>query len=357
MKRRSFLASMIGMGVATAAPSWAAMGSPIALGAGRNRSGQFVYCGIGKDGKVLFETPMAFRGHGFAVHPLRAQAVALARRPGAFGYVMDLSSGKVSAELDISAHGHFYGHAAFDPEGHYLYTTENNLEDSQGRLGIWDAKAGFERMGAVPTGGIGPHEVIALPQGGFAVANGGILTDPSSARAKLNIPTMEPSLSLFDENYTLQAQYALPREYHQLSIRHLAAAGDAIAIGLQWEGDPREEMPVMAIYRDGQIALIEESAGLAKNYIGSVAANGEGNAFAFSAPKAGLLLICDIDGSSVSQVQSADVYGVCASQQGFLVTAKNEVAFCDRSHYEALTTGIEWDNHLKKVTIKNPSKK
>ena len=92
---------------------------------------------------------------------------------------------------------HFFGHGVFSPDGALLYATENDFENAAGMIGIYDARANFERIGEFPTHGVGPHELLLLDDGRtIAIANGGIETHPDFGRAKLNIPTMKPSFVL-----------------------------------------------------------------------------------------------------------------------------------------------------------------
>ena len=53
----------------------------------------------------------------------------------------------------------------------------------------------------MPSGGIGPHEILRLPGARLlAIANGGIHTRPDTGREKLNLDTMRPNLTLMDED-------------------------------------------------------------------------------------------------------------------------------------------------------------
>ena len=69
------------------------------------------------------------------------------------------------ARLETPADRHFFGHGAFSADGALLFTTENVIAEGDGRLGVWDAGDGYRRIGEVPTGGTGPHEVRLMPDG------------------------------------------------------------------------------------------------------------------------------------------------------------------------------------------------
>ncbi len=349
MHRRHFLKAFTAMSALSATPTWAAIGAPSVLGAAKNSYGDFVICGIHADGNIAFETQVPMRGHGFAVHPTHAIAVAFARRPGNIALVIDVFSGKIRATLDVSKDGHFYGHGIFTPDARYLLTTENHLHTSQGRVGIWDAQNDFKRVGERPTGGIGPHEMINLPMGGFAVANGGILTDPSSERKKLNIQTMDSSIAIFDKDLNIQEQYRLPEKLHKLSMRHIAAWGHDIAIGMQWEGNPRELMPVIGMLKNNQIELVEDSRDISGNYIGSVAVSSDG-VFGFTAPKSGEFISLHTESKGLASQQVADIGGLAEIKNSFCGTAKgNVILISAEKGLKTIKTGLDWDNHLSVV--------
>ena len=66
-------------------------------------------------------------------------------------------------------------------------------------IGIRDAEDGYRQIGEFASQGIGPHELVLMPDGGtLAVANGGIRTHPDNDRAMLNLDTMQPSLAYLD---------------------------------------------------------------------------------------------------------------------------------------------------------------
>ncbi|MCK0317313.1 DUF1513 domain-containing protein, partial [Salmonella sp. 15E65] len=88
--------------------------------------------------------------------------------------------------------------------------------------------------GEFDSGGIGPHEVVLMPDGKtLCVANGGILTHPDYGKLELNLDTMRPSLAYIDAaSGELLEKVELEPALHRLSIRHLALAAD----GCVWFG-------------------------------------------------------------------------------------------------------------------------
>jgi len=187
--RRAFLAGMVATGLAPKA-TWADVGKPAYLSAARRLDGEFVLCGLSDGGRITFEVSFPARGHAAAAHPIRAEAVAFARRPGTFAIVINCASGVHVAQLQAPEGRHFYGHGAFSVDGSKLFTTENDYGAGRGIVGVWDATSGYQRIGEFDSGGVGPHDIKPMPGGDLlVVANGGIETHPETGRTKLNIPT------------------------------------------------------------------------------------------------------------------------------------------------------------------------
>lgn len=234
--RRSFLTSLLACG---AAPKlgWAAAGSPAYLAAAGEADGSFALYGLAEDGTDTFHVPLAARGHAGAAHPTRAEAVAFARRPGLFALVIDCVTGRLLHQLTPPADRHFNGHGGFALGGAVLFTREQDAATSAGVVGVWDAAAGYVRVGEFPSQGIGPHELLVMPDDrSLAVANGGIATDPTD-RTKLNLATMRPNLSYLGFDGALLDQVELDQELWPNSIRHLAVRPDGlVGFAMQWEG-------------------------------------------------------------------------------------------------------------------------
>ncbi|MEM9138504.1 MAG: DUF1513 domain-containing protein, partial [Pseudomonadota bacterium] len=299
VSRRAFL----GSAMAALAPgmSWADAGNPAFLAAARHGEERFLLHGLHEDGAIAFSLPLPGRGHAAAAHPERPEAVAFARRPGTYALVIDCAAGTVLAELSAPPGHHFYGHGAFTADGAVLVTTESHIASGDGRLGFWDTAAGYRRIGAVPSGGIGPHEVIRLPGDRFAIANGGIRTHPATEREKLNLDTMRPSLAIVDADGGALDQMRLDADLHQNSIRHIAAdAQGTVAFAMQWQGDPFEAPPLLGLYRPGEAPVLLKGAETAlmrsQGYAGSVAFSGDGARVGFTAPRGNLAVVYDAAG-------------------------------------------------------------
>jgi len=299
--RRTFLASLLAAGAAPGL-GWAAVGSPSYLAAAKEPGGGFALYGLDDAGGTAFRVPLPARGHAGAGHPSRAEAVAFARRPGAFALVIDCMSGEVRQRLTPPEGRQFNGHGVFVREGAALLTCEQLSATSEGVIGIWDAEGAYARIGEVPTGGIGPHDLRLMPDGRtLVVANGGIATDPSD-RTKLNIPTMRPNLAYLDLDGAVLDRVELRRELWKNSIRHLAIRADGlVGFAMQWEGEEGAAPPLLGLHRMGAEPVLAE-APLAdelamKGYAGSIAFSGDGAEIAITSPRGGRLHRFSADGA------------------------------------------------------------
>lgn len=353
--RRQFLGGLFATGFIPT-PTWADAGSPAFLSAAAKTDGSFVLCGIGADLQIRFELPLPARGHAAAAHPTRPEAVAFARRPGTFAVVIDCLTGEQKATLTSPEGRHFYGHGAFSSDGAHLFTTENDYEVGQGRIGVWDVQHGYKRIDEFGSGGIGPHDIKRLPgTDTLVVANGGIDTHPDTGRTKLNIPTMKANLSYIEHGKIVETVSLAP-EMHKNSIRHLAVKQDGeVAFGMQWQGDAPISALVGTHRRGAQISLMKATADQVRQmngYIGSIAYSANGNAIAATSPRGGLLQIYDTASRHLSNDAAIpDVSGVIMLGDSFIVSSGNgDIArFALSSEANTSRSDLSWDNHLVSV--------
>ncbi|GIT93195.1 hypothetical protein JANAI62_36610 [Jannaschia pagri] len=340
MRRRTLLA---GLAASATAPAWAATGATH-IAAAREPSGAYALFGLAMDATTVFRVPLPARGHAAAAHPMRSEAVAFARRPGTFALVLDCAGGTVTHRLTPPSRNRFQGHGAYTADGVYLLTTEAVHTTSEGRIGIWDS-ATWTRVDEIPSGGLGPHEILRLPSGGFAIANGGIRTDPSDGRRKMNLDTMRPNLTYLD-NGRITETVALPG-LAQASIRHLAAHGSTIAVALQWEGSPDRTVPLLMLHQRGQAPRLFEAGPdqpRMQGYAGSVAFSGNGQQCAITGPRGGLAPVFDVATGAVAKIMTRpDICGVAPAGPG--------LAFSDGTGGLLMPNGVRkhalaWDNHL-----------
>lgn len=350
--RRAFLA---GLGTAVLAPvlGWAAAGSPAALAAAKTPEGTFRLVGLTAAGEIAFSLPLPARGHAGAAHPQVAEAVFIARRPGTFALILDCVSGRIRQRLEAPAGRHFYGHAAYSGDGRLLFTTENEIETGAGRIGVWDRTLGYVRIDEFTSGGIGPHEILRLPDGRLSVANGGIRTHPSTGREKLNLDTMRPNLAVFDTDGQLQDLAEVPTARHHNSLRHIAAAPDGTVVcGFQWQGDPFDAPPLVGFYagdgrlRDGE--MDEATLRGLDGYIGSVSALGA-TGFAAAAPRGGRVMTFDGGGNLTAIHSAPDGCGLAALPGGGCLVTTGFGAVLELTEETLKATGrhpVAFDNHV-----------
>lgn len=347
--RRLFLTGLLAAGLAPR-PTWADAGGPRYLAAAKAPDGTSQLHGLSADGGAVFAVALPARGHAAAAHPVRPEAVAFARRPGRFALVVECRAGRIMARLAAPAGRHFYGHGAFSADGSTLFTTENDFDAVRGRIGIWDADAGYARVGEIASGGLGPHDILRLPGTDiFAVANGGIETHPDSGRAKLNLPTMRPNLSYLSADGEVLEQV---EPAHRLnSIRHLAARGDGtVAFAMQWQGDPAAALPLLGLHRRGGAprTLEAPNARVMRGYAGSVAFSEDGGAVGITSPKGGALHVFGAGGDFAAEIAAPDICGLSAGPGGFMATTGAGLALpiARGMAGRAVRHAARWDNHL-----------
>lgn len=351
--RRHVLAGMLAASLPRL--SWADAGGPTYLAAAQDKDGSQWLHGLSDLGESRFRLALPARGHAAAAHPGRPEAVAFARRPGTFALVIDCARGTTVARLAPPEGRQFNGHGVFSHDGAVLYTSEVVADTSEGRLGIWDAEAGYARVGEVATGGIGPHDVKRLSGGGLVVANGGIRTDPSD-RTKLNIETMRSNLCYLSAAGEILEQVELDEALHQNSIRHLALGPDGmLAFAMQWEGDPTEPVPLLGLHRRGQTVQLcparDEDALAMQGYAGSIAMDAGGRRIGLTSSHGGVVMIFDADGAPLTTIRRQDVSGIAAAAEGFIVTdGLGAVSACNDLGLRALQRqATAWDNHLIRI--------
>lgn len=354
--RRGFLAGLL---AASAIPSlsWADAGSPAYLAAAREADGTFAMFGLNALGQDIFRIPLPARGHAACAHPMVPEAVAFARRPGTYALVMNCVSGAVSARMQAPVGRHFNGHGVYLSDGDTLCTPENDYVNGRGVIGFWSRKAGYRRIGEVPTGGIGPHDLKRLPDSDvLVVANGGILTHPDKGREKLNLATMRPNLAYIDPQSGILEKIELDAGLHQNSIRHLDIHADGtVAFAMQWQGDKTDSVPLLGLHQRGQSARLLQAPfslqmGL-NGYAGSVSYNGTGDMLAITSPRGGQVHFYDAGGDFIGNWKRRDVCGLRAMGDGFLASDGNGALhrITVEGGKPLTVTPRAWDNHIVSI--------
>jgi len=299
---------------------------------------------------IVSRHPLPGRGHGFAANPRAEWLVSFARRPGNFAVGLHTGRRAEPVAFHTPADRHFYGHGVFSADGRLLYAAENAFETGKGVIGVYDVADGFNRIWEFDSHGVGPHEIILMPDGKtLCVANGGIRTHPDQGRQKLNLPTMAPSMAFIDtETGALLSSHALPARLHRLSLRHMVVdASHQVWIGGQYEGDTIDDVPILARLNDdtGLVSVeLEENVALALgSYAGSVAISNDGATFAVASPKTGAVVTLD---TRSGRTLNVDMYpGTSAVQAGAngFVSSSETGRFGNSSHTCA------WDNHIARI--------
>lgn len=314
-------------------------------------------------GDVYAKVPLPGRGHGIVFDQRSSRVVVLARRPGTFAVVIDVTSGRALQSFRSAEGRHFCGHGAFSSDGRYFYTTENDFEAARGTIGIRDAREGFRRVGEFSSFGVGPHEIKLMPDGEtLVVANGGIRTHPDTGRAKLNIDTMQPALVFVDAGSgRLSCEARFEPRLHKLSIRHVDVSKTGeVAVAMQNEGSKRDRVPLIALWRDRQWIPLRAPADIERRmrqHTGSVAFDSSGMYLAVSHPRGDMATFwntrsgrhlgsCDIpDGCGVAPHRDTGVFILTGRNNGY---TRIDVNTGGSHRVQSSVPGI-WDNHLSVV--------
>lgn len=361
MRRRSFLAASLAALAGTAVVGWRFWPQgrqPLLLSARDNAAGEHFAVGYTLTGQQLFATQVTERCHDICMHPSLPLAVFVGRRPSTESYLVDVQSGRLVQTFSTPSNRHFQGHAVFDARGEYLYSTENDTDDpGRGVIGVWQFSAAqrLQRASELPSHGVGPHQLLWMPDGQtLVVANGGIRTE-SGSREELNLDAMEPSLVLMSTRGECLSKELLTDTMN--SIRHLAVASDGTVIAVQqYQGALHERVDLLAVKRPGQafqvFPVAEQQRNKMQQYAASVAIHDELRLVAMTAPRGARVFIWDLDSAELRMdAPFPDCAGVAASAEGFVVTSG--VGRC-RS-YDCRGTSINmqalnlpaglWDNH------------
>ena len=364
MRRRTLLglgSGLLGLGIIGGWTVARGTSQPLLLSARDDAQGRHYAVGYELDGTQRFSTRINERCHDAYAHPYLPIAVFTGRRPSRESYVVDLNTGELLQTLHSPEHRHFYGHGVFDKDGQLFYTTENNTRDpGRGVLGVYQVhERKLDRIAERSTHGIGPHQLLWMPDGEhLVVANGGIRTEADS-REMMNLNAMDASLVIMHHNGTFISPDTPPQQ--QNSIRHLAVARDGTVVsGQQYEGDAHDKADLVAIKRPGQafapFPLADAQRDLMQQYTASVAIHDELRLLAITAPRGNRFFVWDLDtGHLRLDANVPDGAGVGAYAEGFVVTSgqgRCRLYDCTGSTPQmqalALPSGL-WDNHLRLV--------
>jgi len=313
-----------------------------------------------------FKVAVPLRAHDSVVHPTRSQVLFFSRRPGKDIYCIDYQSHRLVRTLHAKTGHHFYGHGCFSADGNYLFTSENpfhrsRIKGSEGVIGIYDS-TDYQRIGEIPSGGIGPHQLKMMPdQGTLVVANGGIFTHPALPREKLNLDSMQSSLVYIDTKNQKTIDHYYPQD-PQMSIRHLdCSSQNQVIMGVQYQGPAFESRPLVLSHKGEdqlQAMLADESIWRSQEqYIASVAIDPQGGMALTSAPRGGVVDCWDLSqGEHKQQFKIRDAAGLSFNpkQQKFVISnGRGQILqlSSDNSLQVLQQDALQWDNHLSSALI------
>jgi hypothetical protein len=290
------------------------------LSAAASFTGRYAVVAVNGAGEIGFDLDLADRGHGLAVRPGSGEAVCFARRPGKFALVIDAQAGAVVTEIPAAPARHFSGHGLYVQGGDLLFATENDEMRHEGVIGVYDARANYQRIGAFPTFGIGPHDLALLPDGKtLVVANGGIdkRHDDTGGRPLADIRSDLVYLDWQSQRPLERA--VLAPQFARLSIRHLALteAGDT-AVALQDSADvPDLDLPLGFLHRAGSaplwLAAPEGGWARLRGYCGAAVVDRTAGLIAMSAPRGNCVGLWDQSGAALETIAIHDGCGLSAT--------------------------------------------
>ncbi len=361
MQRRSFLAASLAALAGTAVLGWRFWPQgrqPLLLSARDNAAGEHFAVAYTLSGEPLFATAVAERCHDICMHPFLPLAVFVGRRPSMESYLVDLQNGQLLQTFTTPSNRHFQGHAVFDVRGEHLYSTENDTDEpGRGVIGVWQLNSAqrLQRTTELSSHGVGPHQLLWMPDGEtLVVANGGIRTE-SGSREELNLDAMEPSLVLMNTRGECLSKELLADPMN--SIRHLAVANDGTVIAVQqYQGHWQERIDLLAVKRPQQafqvFPVAEQQRSKMQQYAASVAIHDELRLVAMTAPRGARVFIWDLDSAELRlDAPFPDCAGVAASAEGFVVTSG--VGRCRAYNCRGSSISMQpldlpaglWDNH------------
>lgn len=331
----------------------------------REQAGQYGAAFVDQSLQVTPVLSSKLRLHDVFLSPNGEDIVAPARRPGDLLWIVR-ADGDVQT-IAAPEDRHYFGHGAFSQDGKFFFIAENDFDNERGVIGVYDAASGYKRIDEFSSNGIGPHEMRLMPDGQhLMIANGGILTHPDTGRAKLNIDTMRPNLSLLSLASGQVVDAArLQTDWHQLSIRHFALTRDGeVVFGVQDQQKPYGERPMVGAWQPGSPVRFFDTPKQGwkpfNGYIGSVAVDVGGTVAAVASPRGGVAAFWNIDTRQVIDVfQAADVCGVSQTHKAkefVATTGQGKVFKLQIGDSNAMTLqenqhALQFDNHCHAISL------
>ncbi len=361
IKRREFL---LGAGASFfLAPSMLvscskAKAEPWIVSACSNQQGQHFIAAFSLQGQLVNALAVPDRCHDVLALPHKpGSAIVFCRRPDTFALEVDLANKVVTNSFHCQPDTHFYGHGVLSADSQYLFTTENQYDKKRGLVVVRDAK-NYQVLERFDSGGIGPHELILMPDNStLAIANGGILTHPKQARKKLNLQDMQPNLTYMKSTTgDILGQYTPPDP--QLSLRHLTSDSQGkVYVGAQYQGD-KNKIQALVFSHYGQQKLRPLNAqprhwSSMQQYTASLHAHGKH--LYVTSPRGAIYNIWDTQtGDLINTYKMRDVSGIAQAGQNILLSnGKGYVRQVNSTQINLLPYDfkhvLKFDNHMTTI--------
>ncbi len=336
----------------------------VLIGAQGSQTDTYSLSWFGDTAKEANVTHSSFRGHGVSQHPLYpASAIMYGRRPATICIEVNLLNNEVDKTFHSGNDRHFFGHGCFNKEGSVLFTTEADMNTGKGKIGIRDSVT-YQQIGEYESYGIGPHELLVMPDGKtLVVANGGILTHPKTGREKLNLDTMDSSLTYIDlESGKLLGSFKVSES--KASIRHLDVSEDGtVAFAMQFQRSAAEHdgiVPLGGIHAPNKgLQLLEKPENIIhqmNDYMGSVAINPKTRIAGFTSPRGNVAAFWSLNTLEFSGYHSLqDVCGIAVAnnQKEFVISNSfgqvrrlDALTLIEKREKRFSQNSLRWDNHL-----------
>lgn len=363
INRRTFALGLSATAFSVFSGSSVAMTRTTFVTSARNKlDGQFYAVGLDLGFNITWEESLPSRAHAPVPHPETNVVAFTARRPDRYVEIRSSIDGQKIHHITAARGRHFYGHGIFGPTGRYLFLTENAYDQGRGVVGVYDAHDAFKHIDEIPSGGIGPHEILLMPDGrSLVVANGGIRTHPDHGRVKLNLDSMIPSLQLIDagSGALRQSFHFKDEAFHSLSIRHMVMMPDGrIIIGCQDQDVSDAIRPLVYITdrRTGTLNALKTPSAIMRKmarYVGSVAISAGKQLIAASCPRGNMVVLWDAKSLTyMGMIASNDVCGLTIdSQSGIIISTSGDgkLGRLDSTLQERDPNRhpfLQWDNHI-----------
>ncbi|MCG6857443.1 MAG: DUF1513 domain-containing protein [Salaquimonas sp.] len=351
--RRDFLRAAGASFAAALAPRPAvalAKADAVFVSAYKAPNGSYGVATLTEAGEIVHTYRLPMRGHDVVAHHASGRCAAFARRPGTHGLAFDSGDRARPQVFSTPAGRHFYGHGAFSADGRLLYATENDFDGVRGVVGIYDATDGYNRIGELPTHGLGPHELMLMPDGRtLAIANGGIETHPDYGRAQLNLSAMQSSIAFVDcETGDLLARHDLPKALSRLSTRHVDVDAEGrLWFGCQYQGEAGDHVPLIGHAGIGEpmqwLEMPEEAGAALLNYVGAIVINRHSGVIGVTSPKGNAAIEIRPDAPGDITVRRIEgVSGIAIDKAGFVYSSM-------AGSFNGRPTPQLWDNHIRLI--------